>query len=78
MIVITNICLLCVSYNPIDFVGYLYEGKRAIQGSGCQTHYNVHIGTLKWHWEDDQMTVQKILIPQSYYVPEEGVRLLLP
>ena len=43
-----------------------------------QTHYNVHIGTLKWHREDDQGTVHKFLTPKSYYLPERGVRISSP
>ena len=43
-----------------------------------ETHYSVHIETLKWYWEDDQGKLHKCLISKSYYVPEGGVRLLSP
>ena len=43
-----------MSHITADFVGYLQECKRDIKRFVGQTHYNVHIGTLKWYWEDDQ------------------------
>ena len=43
-----------MSYNPVEFVGELHKYKRPIKEFGGQTHFNVHIGILKWHWEDDK------------------------
>ena len=40
----------CMSHNPEDFVGNLQEFKRTIKDFGGQNHYNMHIGTIKWHW----------------------------
>ena len=34
--------------------------------------------TIKWNWSDDQGKIHEFKIPNSYYVPEGGVRLLSP
>ena len=36
------------------------------------------MGTIKWSWLDDEGIVTTHRIPNSYYVPEGGVRLLSP
>ena len=36
------------------------------------------IGTLKWKVEDDSVKVHIFRIPNSYYVPDGGVRLFSP
>ena len=77
LIDIDNRCSACMSHMSDDVVGELQDYKRTIQGIGGQNHCNVHIGTLKWHWEDDQGKIHKFIIPHSYYAPEGGVRLLL-
>ena len=78
LICIDNRCSSCMSHNHADFIGEFHEFNRTIKGFDGTTHYNAHIGTLKWYWEDDQGKVHKFLIPKSYYVPEGGVRLLSP
>ena len=35
-------------------------------------------GTIKWQWLDDLGRAHEFKIPNSYYVPEGGVRLLSP
>ena len=67
-----------MSHDPEDFVGDLQECKRTIKGLGGSNHYNMYIGTLKWHCEDDQEKMHKFLIPKSYFVPEGWVILLSP
>ena len=78
LIGIDNRCSACMSHMSDDFVGDLQECNKTIKGFGGRTHYNIYIGTLKWHWEDNQGKIHKCVIPQSYYVPERGVRLLSP
>ena len=78
LIGIGNIYLACMSHDPTDFVGDLQECKRTIKGFGGQTHYNVFIGTIKWHWEDDQGKIHKCLILRSNYVKKGGVILISP
>ena len=36
----------------------------------------MYIGTIKWHWEDNQGKIHKFLVPKYYYVQEGGVSLL--
>ena len=47
LIGIDNRCSTYMSHTSDDFVGDLQECRRTIKGFGDQTHYNVHIGTLK-------------------------------
>ena len=39
---------------------------------------NIKMGTIKWSWLDDEGVVTTHRIPDSYYTPEGGVRLLSP
>ena len=75
---IDNRCSGCMSHLPEDFVGDLRPCSRIIKGFGGTCHFIVQQGTLKWHWEDDNGKVHKFVIPNSYYIPEGGVRLLPP
>ena len=59
-------------------VGELHECKIIIKGYGGQKNYNVHIGTIKWHYEDDQEKVHTYAIPKAWYIPGRGVRLSSP
>ena len=71
-------CSACMSHGQANFVGYLQEFKRTIKDFGGQTYYNIFIGTIKWHWEDDQGKIHKFLTPKSYYIQEGGVIFLSP
>ena len=75
---IDNRCSACMSHLPADFIGDLQKYNRIIRGFGGTRHFNVQIGTLRWHWEDDKGKIHKFIIPKSYYIPEGGVRLLSP
>jgi hypothetical protein len=75
---IDNRCSGCMSHEAADFTGELKDCKRVIKGFGGTRHYNIKVGTLKWHWEDDHGRIHKFTIPHSYFVPEGGVRLLSP
>ena len=68
----------CISHKSEDFIGDLKDCQRQIKEFGGTRHYNVKIGTLKWHWEDDNSKIHKFVIPNSYYIPEGRVRLLSP
>ena len=35
-------------------------------------------GTISWKWSDDWGRIHEFKIPNSYYVPDGGVRLLSP
>jgi len=39
---------------------------------------SVKIGTIVWRWYDGDGLVHRSVIPNSYYVPQGGVRLLSP
>ncbi len=49
-----------------------------IKGFAGSRMTGVKIGTLLWKWLDDQGMEHSFKIPNSYYVPSEGVRLLSP
>ena len=75
---IDNRCSGCISHRSSDFVGNLTDCHRNIKGFGGTRHFNVKMGTLRWHWEDEEGKIHKFLIPKSYYIPEGKVRLLSP
>ena len=75
---IDNRCSGCMSDKASDFDGELRPVKRTIKGFGGSKTYNVMMGTLKWKIEDDDGKIHTFRIPNSYYVPDGGVRLLSP
>ena len=75
---IDNRCSACISHRIEDFIGTPSETRRTIKGFGGTRTSNVMIGTLLWRWSDDSGKIHKFKIPNSYYVPEGGVRLLSP
>ncbi len=75
---IDNRCSACISHKAEDFVGELKRSERAIKGFAGSITRKVMVGTLLWSWLDDQGCVHEFLIPNSYYVPHGGVRLLSP
>ena len=76
---IDNRCSACISHDITDFVGTLTESNRTIKGFGGIRHTSqILTGTIKWRWCDNQGRVHKHTIPNSYYVPDGGVRLLSP
>ena len=76
MIGIENKRSAYISHDQADSMGDLQECRRTIKRFVGQNHQNMYIGTIKWHWEDDQGKIQKMLIPKSYYVQEGGFRLI--
>ena len=75
---IDNRCSGCISHVATDFVGQLHKSDKSIRGFGGTKTLKVMTGTLKWKWTDDNGKEHKFLIPNSYYVPHGGVRLLSP
>ena len=75
---IDNRCSACMSHTIEDFEGPLVEYSRSIKGFGGTRIYNVKKGTIVWRWMDDDGMVHKFTIPNSYYVPDGGMRLLSP
>ena len=75
---IDNRCSGCISHKACDFIGELKDCKRNIKGFGGTRNFSIKIGTIKWHVEDDLGKIHKFVIPNSYYIPEGGVRLLSP
>jgi hypothetical protein len=75
---IDNRCSGCISHVSSDFVGVLKRSDKCIRGFGGTTTRRVMTGTLRWRWTDDEGKVHRFLVPNSYYVPQGGVRLLSP
>ena len=75
---IDNRCSACMSHVRSDFVGELKLINRKVKGFGGSLISNVSVGTIQWRVEDDSGRVSTFTIPNSYYVPEGGVRLLSP
>lgn len=78
---IDNCCSRSLSFDKLVFMeGTLreLETKTIIKGFGdSETPIN-QIGTLRWLIDDDSGVTREIIIPNSYYIPEAGVRLLSP
>ena len=75
---IDNRASACMSDDVSDFVGVLRPTNRVVKGFAGSRATNLQIGTIEWRIEDDNGKVTKHRIPNSYYVPEGGVRLLSP
>ncbi len=78
MIGIDNRASGCFSHVSTDFVGPLRDTNKIVKGFGGITTSSVKIGTLKWSWLDDEGKEWTHYIPNSYYSPAGGVRLLSP
>ena len=68
----------CISHVPEDFVGTLTDSSKTIKGFAGSKTKGVKVGTLLWKWLDDNGKEHLFKIPDSYYVPAGGVRLLSP
>ena len=75
---VDNRCTACISHNIDDFVGVMKDTKRRIKGFGGTHTPPLKQGTLRWKWCDDKGMKHIFIIPNSYYAPEGGVRLLSP
>ena len=75
---IDNRCTGCISHIAQDFIGELRDSNKSIKGFGGSCTSNIKVGTLLWKWMDDEGRIYKFHVPNSYYVPSGGVRLLSP
>ena len=75
---VDNRCSSCISHVRSDFYGGLVETTRGVHGFGGRRQFRIWTGTIKWQWDDDQGESHTFLIPNSYYIPAGGVRLLSP
>ena len=75
---VDNRCSACISDDRDDFEGPLMATKRVIKGFGGVTTKGVQTGTLLWRWADDTGKTHSFRIPNSYYVPQGGVKLISP
>jgi hypothetical protein len=75
---VDNRCTACISYCLDDFIAPPTSSKKYIVGFGGNTTRDLKIGTLKWTWLDYYDKSHAHLIPNSYYVPSSGIRLLSP
>ena len=75
---VDNRCSACISHEPSDFISELKPCDRSIKGFGGTRTQRVMQGTLVWKWCDDDGKRHRFVIPNSYYVPDGGCRLLSP
>ena len=78
LIGVDNRCSACISDKTEDFEGPLRDTNRVVRGIGGIKIGGIKTGTLKWRWLDDDGKEHAFTIPNSYYVPGCGVRLLSP
>ncbi|KAI2496051.1 hypothetical protein MHU86_18472 [Fragilaria crotonensis] len=78
LIGIDNRCSGCISHTREDFIGELKPSSRVVKGFGGSRTTNVHVGTIRWSWEDDAGCKSTFDIPNSYFIPDGKVRLLSP
>ena len=75
---VDNRCSACISHKIEDFEDDIRPSNRVIKGFGGTQTAPAMIGIINWQWEDNLGKVHKFCIKDSYFVPEGGVRLLLP
>ena len=75
---VDNRCSACISDMKEHFVGDLVPSKRIIKGFGGTRVADISIGTMRIRIEDDNGQIETFDIPNSYYVPHAGQRLLSP
>ena len=61
-----------------DFDGPLIDSGRVIKDFGGTKTKPVKKGTIVWKWHDNNGKEHCFKIPNSYNIPEQGVRLLRP
>jgi hypothetical protein len=75
---IDNRASACISAYIEDFQGPVRKVNRTIKGFGGEHVRDVSMGTIIWKWCDNEGKTHRFTIPNSYYVPAGGVRLLSP
>ena len=74
---VDNRCSRCISHQIDDFIGQLRDSRHTIRSFGGSQTATVKVGIIQWKWMDNNGMIHKFIIPNSFYVPEGGVRLLL-
>ena len=59
-----------------DIPGTLKPSRSIIWGFGGATTTNIWVGTISWSWDNNTGTKHKMIIPNSFYVPEGKCCLL--
>jgi len=72
-----NRCSAWISHCIIDFLDTLRPTNQVIKGFGGSWIEEVKTGTIHWSWEDNNGMVHDQIIPNSYYVLQEGGVCLL-
>ena len=78
MIGINNRATACISHRTEDFIGDLVPTNRTIIGYNGSKTTGITMGTLRWKWTDIEGISHVHLIPNSFYSPAGGIRLLSP
>jgi len=75
---VDNRCTACISHSLQDFTSPPIPSAKSIIGFGGTQTKGIKVGTVKWSWADDNGQVHDHIIPNTYYVPTSGIRLLSP
>ena len=75
---VDNRATACISHKIDDFIGELHDSNLVIIGYNGSRTANLKTGTIRWNWTDDQGVTHTHIIPNSFYSPSGGVRLLSP
>ena len=75
---IDNRATACISHKADDFIGELVPTNRTIIGYNGSKTTGIKKGTIRWKWTDNEGISHVHLIPNSFYSPAGGIRLLSP
>jgi hypothetical protein len=75
---IDNRCTACLLHKMSDFIDTPTRVWLCIKAFGGLIVKEVYQGTLKWTLTDNLGLNHTFMIPDSYYIPHGGTRLLLP
>jgi hypothetical protein len=81
LIRVDNCCSRSLSHDISDFLpDTIHDSPQriTIKGFGNSSSPILQCGTIQWRILDDNGNERNIIIPNSYYVPSSGVRLLSP
>ena len=73
---IDNRCSACISHSIKDIIGLLRDTIRVVKGFGGSKFIYLKQSTIKWHIIDDNRQEHTHIISNSFYVPEENIRLV--
>jgi hypothetical protein len=77
---IDNCCTTTMSGYKNDFEPSTFQPviNKVVRGFGNVLTPITHTGTVVWNIDDDHGNTHQLRIPNAYYVPESGIRLLSP